>query len=203
MSLSCPPSSPKKPSKHTAATASASLISPSSTPHVSWTPSIGIPGSLNFPRPPRASPSHHTPYFCRPSANWGSPETPPPPPPPVLWRAQSTLRDAISILSISGLTVYLLPHHSSPDATYTDGSKLGDPPSSGASAVLPGGTVAVCRVPEVPNSYKAELVGALLGSSLSPDGQRISLDCQGAIAAVHSRRCPVRQAFWVHKVRSC
>ena len=132
----------------------------------------------------------------------GSPRDAPTPPLPGLWRAQSTLRDAIPILSVSGLTVYLLPHHSSPDATYTDGSKLGDPPSSGASAVLPGGTVDVCRVPGVSNSYKAELVGALLGSSLSPDGQRIGLDCQGARAAVHSCRRPVRQAFWVHKVRS-
>ena len=132
----------------------------------------------------------------------GFPRDAPTPPLPVLWRAQSTLRDAISILSVSGLTVYLLPHHSSPDATYTDGSKLGDPPSSGASAVLPGGTVAVCRVRGVPNSYKAELVGALLGSSLSLDGQRIRLDCKGAIAAVHSRRRLVRQAFRVHKVRS-
>ena len=68
--------------------------------------------------------------------------------------------------------------------------------------MLPGGTVAVCRVPGVPNFYKAELVGAILGSSLSPDGQRICLDCHGAIAAVHSRLRPVRQAFWVHKVRS-
>ena len=121
---------------------------------------------------------------------------------PVLWQAQSTIRDAIYILSISGLTVYLLPHHSSPNATYTHGSKLGDPPSSGAPAVLPSGTIAICHVPGVPNSYKAELVGALLGSFLSPDGQCIHLDCQGAIAAVHSRRRPVRQAFWVQQVRS-
>ena len=119
-----------------------------------------------------------------------------------MWQAQSTIRDAIPLLSISGLTVYLLPHRSSPDATYTDGSKLGYPLSSGASAVLCSGTIAVCRVPGVLNSYMAELVGALLGSSLSPDGQGISLDCQGAIAALHSLQRPVRQAFWVQQVWS-
>ena len=55
----------------------------------------------------------------------------------------------------------LLPHRSSPDATYTDASKLGHPLLSGASAVLSSGTIAVCRVPGVPNYYKAELVGAI------------------------------------------
>ena len=68
--------------------------------------------------------------------------------------------------------------------------------------MLPGGAIAVCRVPEIPNSYKAELVGILLGSSLSPDGQRIRLDCQGAIASVASRKRPIRQAFWAQQVRS-
>ena len=159
-------------------------------------------GLPEFSTPPPSFPLSPYALFLSAVGQLGFPRDAPNPPLSVLWRAQSTLRDAISILSVSGLTVYLLPHHSSPDATYTDGSKLGDLPSSGASAVLPGGTVDVCRVRGVPNSYKAELVGALLGSSLSPDGQRIRLDCQGAIAAVHSSRRPVRQAFWVHKVRS-
>ena len=94
--------------------------------------------------------------------------TDPPPPLPILWKAQSTMREAISVLTIFGLTVYVLPHKVSPHATYTDGSKLGDPPSSGALAVLPGATIAVCRVPRIPNSYKAELVGILLGLSFPP-----------------------------------
>ena len=75
------------------------------------------------------------------------------------------------------------------------------PPVSGAFTVLPGGEIAVYCVPRVPNSYKAELVGILLGSSLSPDGQCIRLDCQGAIAAANSRKLPVRQSYWVQKVR--
>ena len=66
-------------------------------------------------------------FFMSAASQLGSPKYTPTPPLPVLWQAQSTMRDAISILSISGLTVYLLPHRSSPDATYTDGSKLGDP----------------------------------------------------------------------------
>ena len=41
------------------------------------------------------------------------------------------------------------------------------------------GRIAVCRVPGDPNSYKAELIGVLLGSHFSGVGETICLDCQG------------------------
>ena len=59
----------------------------------------------------------------------------------------------------------------------------------------------MCRVPGVPNSYKAELVGILLGSHFSPEGEQLHLDCQGAIASAVGSKRPVRQARWVTAVR--
>ena len=85
--------------------------------------------------------------------------------------------------------------------TFTDGGKLGSPPASGAAAPLRSGDIPVCRVPGIPNSYKAELVGALLGSQFSADGQKIQLDCKGAIASAESTKLSMRQAAWVLKVR--
>ena len=78
------------------------------------------------------------------------------------------MRDATSIVSIAGLTVYLLHTPHRPDGTFTDGSKLGHPASAGASTTLPNGRIAICRVGGVPNSYEAELIGILLGSHFSP-----------------------------------
>ena len=124
------------------------------------------------------------------------------PPVHTTWAAQQLQRDAVEVAHVAGLTVYLLPPQCQPPATYTDGSKMGQPPSSGASAVLKDGRIAVCRVPGDPNSYKAELVGMLLGSHFSEVGDTIRLDCQGAIASAQSARRPVRQAFWLQEVRT-
>ena len=123
------------------------------------------------------------------------------PPVTVTWDAHRLQREAVSVMSVCGLVVYLLPTALRPDSTYTDGSKMGSPPSSGAAAIMPNGLVAVCRVPGVPNSYKAGLVGLLLGSHFSAEGDRLKLDCQGAIASTRSQRRPTRQAYWVQAVR--
>ena len=119
----------------------------------------------------------------------------------VTWDAQRLQRDAKAVMSIGGLVVYLMPTLLRPDSTYTDGSKMGSPPSSGAAAIMPNGLVTVCRVMGIPNSYKAELVGLLLGSHFSREGDRLRLDCQGAIASAISRRRPVCEAYWVQAVR--
>ena len=124
------------------------------------------------------------------------------PPIHTAWRATTLLHTATSLTHVAGLLVYLLPSDYRPDATYTDGSKLGRPPWAGAAALLRDGRIAVCRVPGVPNSYKAELIGVLLGSHLSAAHERLRLDCQGAIASAQGTRRPIRQAFWVAKVRS-
>ena len=123
------------------------------------------------------------------------------PPVTVTWDAHRLQREAVSVMSVCGLVVYLLPTALRPDSTYTDGSKMGSPPSSGAAAIMPNGLVAVCRVPGVPNSYKAELVGLLLGSHFSAEGDRLKLDCQGATASTRSQRRPICQAYWVQAVR--
>ena len=124
------------------------------------------------------------------------------PPIHTAWRDRTPLHTATSLTHVAGLLVYLLPSDYRPDATYTDGRKLGRPPSAGAAALLRDGRIAVCRVPGVPNSYKAELIGVLLGSHLSAAYERLRLDCQGAIASAQGTRRPIRQAFWVAKVRS-
>ena len=97
--------------------------------------------------------------------------------------------------------MYIVPSPHRPDDTFTDGSKLGSPPASGAAALLPSGDIAVCRVPGIPNPYKTELLGVLLGSHFSADGQKIHLDCKGAIASAEGTKRPVRQAAWVLRVR--
>ena len=60
----------------------------------------------------------------------------------------------------------------------------------------------MCRVPGAPNSYKAELVGILLGSHFGDHGDRLRLDCQGAILSSTRHKRPVRQAHWVQLVRA-
>ena len=64
------------------------------------------------------------------------------------------------------------------------------------------GSVVVCRVPGASNSYKAELVGILLGSRFGDHGDRLRLDCQGAILSSTGHKRPVRQAHWVQLVRA-
>ena len=105
------------------------------------------------------------------------------PPVHVTWAAQQVRRDAIEVAHVAGLTVYLLPPLRQPPATYIDGSKMGQLPSSGASAVMKDGRIAVCRVPGDPNSYKAELVGVLLGSHFSEVGDTIGLPRPHCICA--------------------
>ena len=117
------------------------------------------------------------------------------------WAANKLMRDATAIVHIAGLSVYLVPSHLHPGSAYSDGSKLGSPPSAGAAVVLRDGRIAVCRRPGVPNSYKAELIGVLLGSHLSPAHENIRLDCKGAIASAQGQKRPVRQAHWVQEVR--
>ena len=124
------------------------------------------------------------------------------PPVHTAWHPTTLLRTATALTHVAGLLVYLLPSDCRPAATYTDGSKLGRPPSAGAAALLRDGRIAVCGVPGVPNSYKAELRGVLLGSHLSAAHERLRLDCQGAIASAQGTCWPIRQAFWVGKVRS-
>ena len=124
------------------------------------------------------------------------------PPVSTTWAANKLMRDATAIVHIAGLSVYLVPSNLRPESAYSDGSKLGSPPSAGAAVVLRDGRIAVCRVPGVPNSYKAELIGILLGSHLSPAHESIRLDCKGAIASAQGRKRPVRQAYWVQEVRS-
>ena len=123
--------------------------------------------------------------------------------PPVFisWEASKLQREATAVMSVAGLVVFVVPSKLRPECTYTDGSKLGVPPASGAAAIMPGGRIAVCRVPGVPNSYKAELVGMLLGSHFSGEGEKIRLDCHGAIASALGQKRPIRQAGWVQKVR--
>ena len=118
----------------------------------------------------------------------------------VAWKSATLNRQASSVLTIAGLTVYIVPSPHRPGDTFTDGSKLGSPPASGAAALLPSGDIAVCRVLGIPNSYKEELVGVLLGSHFSADGQKIHLDCKVAMASAESTKRPVRQAAWVLRV---
>ena len=113
--------------------------------------------------------------------------------PPAQLRKSSLWRDYKS-------TSY--PPKNAPQAVYTDGIKLGDPPSSGAAAVLRDDRIAVCRAPGAPNSYKAELIGILLGSHPSAEGGTLCLDCQGAILSSQGSKPPLCQAHWVRQVRS-
>ena len=132
----------------------------------------------------------------------GNPTGDSPTPLPIVWDAPKIYRQATSVVTVAGLRVYIVPSTHRPDAVYTDGSKLGDPPTSGAAAVLRDGSVAVCRVPGAPNSFKAELVGVLLGSHFGDPGDRLRLDCQGAILSSTGHKRPVRQAHWVQLVRA-
>ena len=118
------------------------------------------------------------------------------------WAANKLMADATAIVHIAGLSVYLVPSHLRRRSAYSDGSKLGSPPSAGAAVVLRDGRIAVCRVPGVPNSYKAELIRVLLGSHLSPAHENICLDCKGAIASAQGQKRPVCHASWVQEVRS-
>ena len=144
-----------------------------------------------------------TPYsmFCSALTVMGPPSTSTVPPVFISWEASKLHREATAVMSVAGLVVFVVPSKLRPECTYTDGSKLGVPPASGAAAIMPGGRIAVCRVPGVPNSYKAELVGMLLGSHFSGEGEKIRLDCQGAIASALSQKRPIKQAGWVQKVR--
>ena len=135
-------------------------------------------------------------------ATLGNPAGDSPTPLPIIWDAPKIHRQATSVVTVAGLRVYIVPSPHRPDAVYTDGSKLGDPPTSGAAAVLPDGSVAVCRVPGALNSYKAELVGILFGSHFGDHGERLRLDCQGAILSSTGLKRPVRQAHWVQLVRA-
>ena len=144
-----------------------------------------------------------TPYsmFCSTLSVMGPPSTSTVPPVFISWEASKLQCKATAVMSVAGLVVFVVPSKLRPECTYTDGSKLGVPPASGAVAIMPGGHIAVCRVRGIPNSYKAELVRMLLGSHISGEGEKIHLDCQGAIASALSQKHPIRQAGWVQKVR--
>ena len=79
-----------------------------------------------------------TPYgmFLSAIATLGNPTGDSPTPLPIIWDAPKIYRQATSIVTVAGLRVYIVPSPHRPDAVYTDGSKLGDPPTSGAAAVL-------------------------------------------------------------------
>ena len=139
--------------------------------------------------------------FCSALTIMEPPSTSTAPPLFISWEASKLQREATAVMSVAGLVVFIVPSKLRPECTYTDGSKLGVPPASGAAAIMPGGRIAVCRVPGVPNSYKAELVGMLLGSHFSGEGEKIHLDRQSAIASALSQKRPIRQEGWVQKVR--
>ena len=102
----------------------------------------------------------------------------------ISWRSKKALRGATEIASVAGLVAYVVPNSgSSPDYIYTDGSRIGSPPASGASAVLQDGHIVLCCVPGNQNSYNAEVVGILLGSHFSPPHATLRLDSKGAVAA--------------------
>ena len=145
-----------------------------------------------------------TPYgmFLSAITTLGSPTGDSPTPLPIIWDPPKIYRQATSVVTVAVLRVYIVPSPHRPDAVPTDGSKLGDPPTSGAAAVLRDGSVAVCRVPGAPDSYKAELVGILLRSHFGDHGDRLRLDCLGAILSSSGHKRPVRQAHWVQLVRA-
>ena len=71
----------------------------------------------------------------------------------VSWKGAEIAKNATSVVSFAGLTVYLLPSSHKPNDTYSDGSQIGSPPAAGAAALLSTGEIAVCRVPGIPNPY--------------------------------------------------
>ena len=120
----------------------------------------------------------------------------------ICWRSREALRGATEIASAAGLAAYVVPNsRPSPDCAYTDGSRIGSPPASGASAVLRDGRIVLCRIPGNPNSYKSEVVGILLGSHFSSPHATLWVDCKGAIASTTGTKRPVRQSRWVLQAR--
>ena len=95
------------------------------------------------------------------------------------WEAQKVMTQATSVVSVAGPNVYLIPSEHRPEGAITDGSKSGNPPITGASAILRDGCIAMCRLLGLPNSYKVELNGILLGSHFSPERERLHLGCKG------------------------
>ena len=137
-------------------------------------------------------------------AHFKTATAPPQRPLDVYFQAKSLLPQSRGSQRILGLEVYEITNTKSFPAegmVYTDGSKIGQPPSRGASAVAPSGTVYVCRAPGISCNYKAELLRILLGSHLCPHNWVIRVDCQGAISAVLSERRPMKEAYWVLAVR--
>ena len=121
---------------------------------------------------------------------------------PVTWGAKHSLQGASEVTTASGLTAYVLQRPDShPDCTYTDGSLIGSPPASGAYALLPYGRIVVCLVPGPPNSYKAEVIGMLLGSEFPPPSSTIKVDCKGAIASTTTDKRRVRHARYIQMAR--
>ena len=99
----------------------------------------------------------------------------------VSWGSRSALRGAVEMASVAGIAAYVVPNTGpAPDCTYTDGSRLGSPQASGASAVLPNGRIVLCRIPGNPNSYKAEVIGILLGSYFPPPSRTLTRGMQGS-----------------------
>ena len=83
--------------------------------------------------------------FTTATALLGPPRSHPMIPLPVKWGAKRPLQGASTVITDSGLTAYVLSSPgTAPDCTYTDGSRIGSPPASGACAVLPDGRIVVC-----------------------------------------------------------
>ena len=111
----------------------------------------------------------------------GPPHSSSMPPLTVSWKSKSALPEAVEIASVAGIAAYVIPNAGpAPDCTYSDGSRLGSPPASGASTVLPDGRTVLCRVPGNPNSYKAEVIGILLGLYFSPPPRTLTSGLQGS-----------------------
>ena len=106
---------------------------------------------------------------------------PPQRPLDVYFQAKRLLPQGRGPQHVLGLEVYEITNtKSSPPEgmVYTDSSKIGQPPSAGASAVAPNGTVYVCHAPGIQCNYRAELLGILFGSYLGPHNSVIGVDCE-------------------------
>ena len=98
------------------------------------------------------------------------------------------MRDVVALATTAGIALYVIPFAYRPNGTYIDGSKLGQPL---AASVLCNGRIAICRVPRVPNTYIAELVGILIRPHLSRHKRKIVFGLPWRHSLCHNRR-PVR-----------
>jgi ribonuclease HI len=102
-----------------------------------------------------------------------------------------------------GLHVTRLTTHLKFRSAYSDGSTTLERGICGFAAVSPTGEVVYGRVPGTPNNYKAELIGIVASSYLSPIGATIMVDNKGAVSMLNNSKVPVTEPYWVNKAREC